>query len=1143
MAARVEDDGTAVLNAAWEAGVRDPDGGQLFRLAQQTGWDASNIEEWFRWQRMAIDASLTDDAGHWVMPSRGKAKQARQKAKFKDGKASLCSSPRSLSAMGPGTILYFKLLKQLSIVFLVMSILAAPAILLSFSGRKISTEDRDALGLSTFTAGNIGDQSELACGGEDCADATAAAAAGNDSSIVSVGGVTFNTTVIHYSVAGLLALPSTTASLIISASDILYTLVFFVFAVVYQSSVRRVAEDADADLTSLADYSVVVTGLPRDATEEQIRDHFSRLFGLDSDSGWAAARRGGCCGGHRPDRPEPGTAPVADIDMHGKESYLGSWVADVAIAHPRGKAIRTFLAKKKATSKLVRLRQRVKMYSEGTELPTGPDARKAEAAAKKAAKMEEKIAKWMSRIDSSRAHDCVAAFVTFKHDASLRRCLRDYQGSTGFFKRASQPVPLRFRGKHKLTVERAPEPSDIVWENLEVSSLQRGLRRAITTLVTFILLIVSFLIIFWARANKDRFAAAVPSLSLCATALPRHFSLLPEAEDALPMRRGTSGCSGPLDDADAVAPLLYTSPYANSSQLIMAAAAQAGVAFNGSQTCIPCTHQDCGTMDCVPLPCFSSCVSPSSSLLCPTPACWAGNITSSADRCRMWVRTTLTGCYCREALLTALRSASPLDAGQQLAADEGDVCGQFVTDFVLGNTLTLAAAAAVVVINLMLKSFMKSLVHFERHASVTAESVAVSSKLFVAQFLNTAVIVLLVSARLPNNIPNPLKPFGVLEGAYSDFDSGWYATVGVSLMITMLVNTLAPHAGPLLQACFVRPLCRLCKRGDVISQRDMNKLYRSPPFDISTRYPLVLNTLFVSLMYAGGLPLLLPLGFVSFLISYWIDKYMVLRVYSQPPSYDEKIATLAGNSMPFAALLHLAFSIWMYGNNEVLRSAPLSSSLIRQLVNVDESGTLSEESIQRLYATIIQTSSAYDPIGFVPKAIRLNVAPLLLLFALLLVLLITTNAARGVGQLLRRVLYVLTCTLAFRGDNAVDVDHVYNPALTEAFEHVVARGTELSSSEKRDGYYLEDAYGFLTLRKRWMADGVVEGIPHVRDQLKRTWEVIRDEGIASFNIYKNPKYAEALLAADAAERPSFTTLEYEVAVGEEEVVELVHAAG
>lgn len=49
--------------------------------------------------------------------------------------------------------------------------------------------------------------------------------------------------------------------------------------------------------------------------------------------------------------------------------------------------------------------------------------------------------------------------------------------------------------------------------------------------------------------------------------------------------------------------------------------------------------------------------------------------------------------------------------------------------------------------------------------------------------------------RLPTSFPQDV---GVLGGEYGDFERGWYATVGVAVSMTMLLNVIVPHVKPLV---------------------------------------------------------------------------------------------------------------------------------------------------------------------------------------------------------------------------------------------------------------------------------------------------------------------------------------------------------
>ena len=58
-----------------------------------------------------------------------------------------------------------------------------------------------------------------------------------------------------------------------------------------------------------------------------------------------------------------------------------------------------------------------------------------------------------------------------------------------------------------------------------------------------------------------------------------------------------------------------------------------------------------------------------------------------------------------------------------------------------------------------------------------------------------------------------------------------------------------------------------------VAQAALNLAYTPPPFEIATRVPFTLNTMFVVMMYSPGIPILFLVAAVSLTTSYWVDKY------------------------------------------------------------------------------------------------------------------------------------------------------------------------------------------------------------------------------------------------------------------------------
>ena len=73
----------------------------------------------------------------------------------------------------------------------------------------------------------------------------------------------------------------------------------------------------------------------------------------------------------------------------------------------------------------------------------------------------------------------VAAFITFEYQESRERCLYDFKLWSSFPRSwlvwCLYPKNMVLQGK-RLVVTMAPEPDEIVWENLEISNMSRGFR-------------------------------------------------------------------------------------------------------------------------------------------------------------------------------------------------------------------------------------------------------------------------------------------------------------------------------------------------------------------------------------------------------------------------------------------------------------------------------------------------------------------------------------------------------------------------------------------------------------------------------------------------------------------------------------------
>ena len=262
-----------------------------------------------------------------------------------------------------------------------------------------------------------------------------------------------------------------------------------------------------------------------------------------------------------------GLFPVSNIacsvnsttsEEEARRLYLGTWVAQVAVAHPDGPAIREFRAKQELLLELRRARARTLLHAQmdydkwaianaqgkakAVSEPSIPvesqdlEANNSENDFQKyirpkdlaaVRKLEQGMVSNKKRKESlgdgrktsgfgligqarmqndsenvEGRRKVIGAFVVFKHEESYVACLTEYAlsnvagggccGILSLCMKYCQPKHLQFHGVYPLRVERASDPTDILWENFDTSPKEKCLRRCAGNLITFILLMISF---------------------------------------------------------------------------------------------------------------------------------------------------------------------------------------------------------------------------------------------------------------------------------------------------------------------------------------------------------------------------------------------------------------------------------------------------------------------------------------------------------------------------------------------------------------------------------------------------------------------------------------------------------------------------
>lgn len=777
----------------------------------------------------AEDENLGEDfeLSPWLPPSIEKAKEFRKHALFRNGDVRLDSVDIIHAPdLGVGVTLYFQFAMTMTISLLVMSFLAIPILVFVYNGNSITEENQDAFGLYRYTLGNIGfdKKSMYYKNHARCLSDRYA----------------FNETCIHiwqneFSLSE--------ATNIITAMEFLQIVVFFVGVVyLYRKAFSLTGKSAKSEI-SISDYTVMVTDLPTDTTDKELIEHFSNLYKLDEPD-----VKG------RPALEEARPVPKLVNGMH--HIHKNTWIAECTIHKGIGGFISSFKSKQHVMEGLYRCRARMKMYAENSPHSDGHNLKlflKAEQAMLKLATYIDKLTAQnikktglkffpMESEEHGESHDAVtkyqrlvsnpnsvyynidapavAAFICFEYTESFARCLDDYQKYNSFPMSLLYPSDLKFRGEHKIKVRKAPEPDQIIWENIEIALIEKIKKRIGTTVITVCLVVLCFIIILQASIYKSIFSNKIPSRSLCQETVPELFSNRSSAInlEKVQFSRPPANLQAAYDlrcqqlipnsfyaiytkDGDFENPVYPSGSkrYYDFSACTEETAKQQGYSYGGV-----CPAYKTNSLLC-------PCVSTTSSVECKSADCFPD---AESSRCVTFKADVIGACYCYEALGDLISKNGVVDALSAIDTLRDSECGNFYTQYSLSTGLTYVSVVTTTIVNVLLRMFLKILAKKEARSSTDAEQGSIMSKIFLSNFITMAIIVLVAYGQA-KNLPEVFRVLHIFNGPYPDFTVAWYGNIGFYLMTTFIIQSFSPLVANLMKYWFLQPILRLYHHGRV----------------------------------------------------------------------------------------------------------------------------------------------------------------------------------------------------------------------------------------------------------------------------------------------------------------------------------------
>jgi len=223
----------------------------------------------------------------------------------------------------------------------------------------------------------------------------------------------------------------------------------------------------------------------------------------------------------------------------------------------------------------------------------------------------------------------------------------------------------------------------------------------------------------------------------------------------------------------------------------------------------------------------------------------------------------------------------------------------------------------------------------------SGQTSAIMTSIFVVQFFNTAILLLLTNA----NTEDAGLGFLPFKGMYNDLNFEWYNDIGSSFITTMITAGIFPIIefgiafGMKTAFKFLDRGCKLS--GDSTKKNTIQayiNLYSGPEYAMHFKYSSMMNVLFVCFMYGLAIPLLFPISLMAFTVLYITEKLTITYFYRQPPMFDEKLNSGAISKMKWAPIFMMFFGYWCMSSVQLFTNK--SGAIVTTLLPVQSFHTM-----------------------------------------------------------------------------------------------------------------------------------------------------------------------------------------------------------
>ena len=180
---------------------------------------------------------------------------------------------------------------------------------------------------------------------------------------------------------------------------------------------------------------------------------------------------------------------------------------------------------------------------------------------------------------------------------------------------------------------------------------------------------------------------------------------------------------------------------------------------------------------------------------------------------------------------------------------------------------------------------------YEKRGTKTAYLTAIAKKQSVALLINTAFTSLLVEIALSSGFASTDKVIAGVQNLNIFGKGGLIENMFSVFIVNAIYTPIYSLLDPFYFIGLFKQKLALRKGEDAImTQEEANILFEGPQSNLSLKYSSLIKTVLLTCFYAPAMPLSIAIAIFGLILTYWVDKYLLLRRTALPTSLGDELS-------------------------------------------------------------------------------------------------------------------------------------------------------------------------------------------------------------------------------------------------------------